>query len=429
MQRKLISINEEFRLFNGSGFSNAIKTLDMPRHRWYFVKEAFSPTLVEKAIEFSNIGKDKLIIDPFCGSGTVPLVASINGYRGLGFEVNPFLAFVSATKLLNCDIKELVEKAKKVRAFSEKGAISHLEGFSTFTPKKKLQKWLFNISILRAFSAGWNATMEIDAPIQNLLQLVLLGSIMDCSNATRDGKALRYRKNWVELNFGLDNFLDAFDERLMKIEEDLQLSHNLDGKKSKIIQGDSRKTLLNLKDRFSLCVTSPPYLNSFDYTDVYRPELFLGNFIESQKELRELRFNTVRSHVQCMWDDPIHKNFGSRYQGVIKLINKEIDRLWNQRIGLMVQAYFEDMKHILIQLKRMAETNAILWLIVSTSAYGGIEIPVDLILADIGLQVGWEPIDIGLIRNIRSSSQHYRTLNMEQAKHQLRESVVILKSK
>ena len=26
--------------------------------------------------------------------------------------------------------------------------------------------------------------------------------------------------------------------------------------------------------QFKLCVTSPPYLNSFDYTDVYRPELF-----------------------------------------------------------------------------------------------------------------------------------------------------------
>ena len=44
---------------------------------------------------------------------------------------------------------------------------------------------------------------------------------------------------------------------------------------------DSRHHLPDSFAGFKLCVTSPPYLNSFDYTDIYRPELFLGGFVQS----------------------------------------------------------------------------------------------------------------------------------------------------
>lgn len=429
MPRQLINLNEKFELFNGNGYSNAINSVELPRHRWYFIKEAFSPVLVEKAIEYTNLSKGKSVIDPFCGSGTVPLVASNHGYMSCGLEVNPFLAFVATSKLLDCDLDEFTDQAVKVRSFCEQGAPSCLEGFSTFSPTANLQKWLFNLSVLRAFTGGWNATMAINGPNQKLLQLALLGAVMDCCNAVRDGKALRYRKEWRELSFSLENFLLAFDSRLEVLKADTQNRINIGDNQSKVVQGDARKVLGKLKEKFGLCVTSPPYLNSFDYTDVYRPELFLGRFITSQIELRKLRLETVRSHVQAKWDDPVHKNFGPRYQEVMKLIRGGSAQLWNQRIILMIQAYFEDMKCVLATLKKLADTNAILWLVVSTSAYVGVEIPVDLILADIGQQVGWEPIDVGLIRYLRSSSQHYETLGVEQATHRLRESVVILRAK
>ena len=42
--------------------------------------------------------------------------------------------------------------------------------------------------------------------------------------------------------------------------------------KSKIYKGDCRK-ILKISEgikNFKLCITSPPYLNTFDYTDIYR---------------------------------------------------------------------------------------------------------------------------------------------------------------
>lgn len=62
----------------------------------------------------------------------------------------------------------------------------------------------------------------------------------------------------------------------------------------------------------------------------------------------------------------------------------------------MVQAYFEDMEVILRGLRRRAAANASLWLVVSTSAYAGVEVPVDLILAEIGQRSGWFLREVGV---------------------------------
>ena len=420
-------VKEDFPLIN-SGYSNALNSKDFPRQRWYFIKEAFSPKLVEKAIEQSECQEGDIIVDPFCGSGTVPLVASTNGYRGIGIEVNPFLAFVANTKLLQSPPKKIEEQIDKITAGVERGEISSLESFSTFSRTDGAQKWLFNQEVLRAFTGGWNVTLEFSASMQKIFQLALLGAAMDTSNATRDGKALRYRKAWKDLKYDKQDFIEAFKERIEKIKTDLIICPDLN--QSLIIPGDSRQELNKLTDRFKLCVTSPPYLNSFDYTDVYRPELFLGRFVLSPEGLRALRQKTVRSHVQAKWKDPIKKNFGEKYEKSIKLLSQRTNLLWNPRLIIMIQAYFEDIQCVLKDLYRLSLPDAHLWLVVSTSAYAGVEIPVDLIIADIGANVGWQLQEIGVLRYLRTSSQNWKKWDgeMEVKPRGLRESVVIFKA-
>lgn len=93
----------------------------------------------------------------------------------------------------------------------------------------------------------------------------------------------------------------------------------------------------------------------------------------------------------------------------------------------MVQAYFEDMETILRGLRNRALDDASLWLVVSTSAYGGIEIPVDLIIAEVGQRSGWFLREVGVLRHLRSSSQHVKHVDEVTRKSvPLRESVVIL---
>jgi hypothetical protein len=92
------ALNYNFAL-DGVNCSNSADLPSLGRHRWHFVKEAFSPVLVGQAMKSSECGEDDTILDPFCGSGTSLLAAASRGASAIGCEVNPFLAFVSRTKL------------------------------------------------------------------------------------------------------------------------------------------------------------------------------------------------------------------------------------------------------------------------------------------------------------------------------------------
>ena len=143
-------------------------------------------------------------------------------------------------------------------------------------------------------------------------------------------------------------------------------------------------------------------------------------FVNSMEELYKLRLNTIRSHIQAKWEKPIINDFGTMYATAISEILKRQDQLMHCNIPMMIQAYFEDMSNILKMLRNNAKDNAELWLVVSTSAYAGIEIPVDMIIGEIGNKVGWALKEIGVLRHIRKRKTKYS----KEIDH-LRESVVI----
>jgi len=420
------SLNFNFRI-QGINWSTATDLPVMPRHRWYFVKEAFSPGLVEEAMSAADCESGDVVLDPFCGSGTSLLAATGQGAEAVGCEVNPFLAFVSRTKLSAGGHRSLKKHFSAVEQGVERGKKSPLEGNSTFTASSHAKKWLFNTEVVRSFEGGWAQTVTVPQPARNLFRLALIGAAMDCCNASQDGKCLRYRKDWEDENYGREEFLDSFERRVTQMGDDIEKSR-LPGAKGRVHQGDCRRTLdSGAIPKFKLCITSPPYLNSFDYSDIYRPEMFLGKFVADTGTLRAVRLRTLRSHVQASWRKPKDDDFGPLYLNSITALRERKEELWDRRIPMMVQAYFEDMKHVLRNLKRRALPNAQLWIVVSTSAYSGVEIPVDLIIADIASKAGWRLKEVGVIRQLRSSGQHFKTVEGDYKNPlQLRESAVVL---
>jgi hypothetical protein len=421
-------LNYDFPL-KGQAFSTPTDLPQKPRHRWFFVKEAFSPVIVESAMESAGCKAGDVVLDPFCGSGTSLLAAAGKKAATIGCEVNPFLAFVTRTKLNTATGKCLRKHANEVKTAAARGHHSPLEGLSTFTPSTERQKWLFNTAVVRSFEGGWQATADVPQAPRDLLRLALIGAAMDCCNATQDGKCLRYRRDWEDQNLGKEQFLASFTNRLDQMETDLDFYPVLSDS-STVIQGDCRQRLKTEHlDRFRLCITSPPYLNSFDYSDIYRPELFLGKFVNSTAELRRLRLRTLRSHVQVRWPNPTDTQFGPLYANSMATLLERQESLWDQRLPTMVQAYFEDIKTVLEQLRAHAAKEAHLWIVVSTSAYAGVEIPVDLIIADIAGKLDWRLQEIGVLRSLRSSGQHFKTVQGEaKSLLQLRESVIVLKA-
>ena len=411
---------------NDRPITNAPREDGFPRHRWYSVKEGFSPILVERALEHEGTKPGELLVDPFSGGGTVPLTGSMAGLHVLAFEVNPFLHFISSAKLSSTDGPSLERASEEVLRSMERQVPSTLEGYSTFTEGNRWGRWLFPLSVIRTFEAGKRAVHKTRTHDHNsLLKLALIAAAMDCCNATRDGKCLRFRKGWAQRQATAVQMREKFELRIRQMSTDLE-QRPLCNLSARVIEGDARKEIPAHPDKFRICVTSPPYLNSFDYSDVYRPELFLGDFVSSTYQLRTIRLKTIRSHVQASWQKPLKEEFGILYKQCISDLKKVNHTLWDRRLLLMVQAYFEDMERVLRALRLRALENASLWLVVSTSAYGGVEVPVDLILAELGQRTGWSLREIEVLRHLRSSSQHSENSDEKERRAvRLRESLIV----
>lgn len=411
--------------FSGRSLSSFEHNLVRPRHRWYDFKEGFSEELVLEAIASVKSGlknpKDLTILDPFAGSGTTLVTGAKQGFSCAGIEVNPFLAFAASMKCSKKGFLDIAQVAQRILQSSKRERISTLEKISTFCESEEKKKWLFNRSVLRGFSSACIA-LQSQQVYDTPLRLAALAALMDCSNARRDGKCLRYKSNWATAGYSSGDFREAFARRLEIIAEDIR-SIPLEGTSVHVINDDCRNGLKNIESSsVDLVVTSPPYLNSFDYSDVYRPELFAGGFVASNRELMEIRLKTLRSHVQAAWT-PSDVVATPLLEPLLESV-KTTKGLWSNRIPSMIQSYFADMHGVLQSLHRVLSKKGQIWLVVSTSAYGGIEIPVDLLISDCGARVGLGLRGVFVLRSLRAAGQHWTHL-APGTKPPLRESLII----
>ena len=97
---------------------NFVYSAKYARHRWFNYKEGFSPILVEKIFNEYKLNKSSVVCDPFCGAGTTVAVAKAKGMKSIGFEVNPFAAFITKVKTENYSKDNMEEFEKLLQELS-----------------------------------------------------------------------------------------------------------------------------------------------------------------------------------------------------------------------------------------------------------------------------------------------------------------------
>lgn len=382
-----------------------------PRHSWFDIKEGYSTDLVKNVLLDLKIKKqDGYIMDPFSGSGTSVLASSILGYQSIGIEVNPFLYFLSKIKCVNYSNKFnlLLNNFKKLDI--KKQTLSEVPKLSI---SKKLFKNQLN-EILRI--KNWIKQIK-DKNCKELFFCAYLCSLDKASFAKKDGNGLKYPKNKVPLKFK-----DVFVNNLEKFIEDTK-KVRID-KKPVIFQGNNLQILNQrnfenkYRNKISLCVFSPPYANCFDYTEVYKTELWFGDFVKEYKDLRNLRNKTLSSHLNKTFADV------KILKEIIPYIDKiKVKKLWSKKIINMLINYFYEMDILLSKLNTLIRKNGKCVIVVGNSSYGNVAIPTDEILKNLGRKNGFKNNYIIQARKLGTSSQQFKkidNLNM------LRESLVVL---
>lgn len=387
--------------------------LSSPKHGWYDYKQGYSEDLVKRIIAVSKPKKDSYVLDPFCGVGTTNLTAQSLGFQSIGVDVNPMA--ILATKLKTHyftaqELNELEDRIAKFKLPAKEAVIYAGKVIETSFTKDVL-------SILLKIRLYVESITE--EYIQMFFRLALISILDKCSLKVKDGNGLKFKKNYKPIPDLTEFFLSKC--RLML--SDIKRANYSEGCLSFL------GSMLN-EDVYSqvcscpvdLCVFSPPYANCFDYCEVYKLELWIGGFVKTYDDFETYRSMALRSHVNSKFDHSLRYN-NSDVNTIATLISAF--NIWNKNIPDMIRGYFDDMELLLKRVYGMLRDGGECYIVVANSAYKGILVPTDMLLADIALSIGYKYKGIQVARKIRSSSQQMKGL-YETYDNLMRESIVIL---
>lgn len=394
--------------------------LNKPFQRWYRYKEGFSIELVEQLIKEYSRHKRGVILDPFSGSGSTLLAANYMGYSGVGFEVNPFSFFLTKCKLEQYT-KEIIEKFKEAYEEILQSATENNDHY--VLPKLSISKKVFDDAIEKYFmSVGMliDNSSVIDEKIRNLLKLGWLACLEPLCNYRKAGNGLKIKK------YVRPRMLTIDDARVMLLEEYQNIYIDLLKSKNKGHFRLYNESCLNMSKRIREnsvegIVFSPPYANCFDYTEIYKLELWFGKFVSEYSDLKRLRNNSLHSHLNGDLSIEVEPKSQVLMELLLELQKKE---LWDKKIPKMLQLYYDDMFKVLDESYKILDDKGFCCIVVGNSAYGGIVFPADLILAEYAEKIGFIVDKIEVDRYIITSSQQYE-MTKETGRY-LRESVVCL---
>lgn len=424
----LLSFEKEFNVnypkTNSATYKSLVNyasDLNVPIQRWYRYKEGYSIKLVDQILSKYNVKKGDLIVDPFCGSGSTLLQAKINYCNSIGFEINPFSAFLAKVKTQDYKKQDIsvfnqcVAELKKVTS-TKKVVVPKLSTIDQLFEKDAL----FYLLTLKDKIDHMKNTKA-----SNLLMLAWLGILEEASNYRKAGNGLKFRKTIKKTLRDKEYVRKIFFNAIESIEKDLVFAVNISGKVNTVVIEDSCFNLSKYTKKNSIkgVIFSPPYANCFDYTEIYKVELWMGSFVKEYSDLKVLRKKGIRSHLNGY---EIESKLAVESVPELGALVGELllKKLWDKRIPKMVEAYFNDMFRSMTEIYKGLKKNGFCVIIVSNSAYGGIVVPTDLLLAKFAKHLGFKVSSIDVARNIITSSQQYK--ETEKYRNYLRESIIYL---
>ena len=377
------------------------------------IVEGYSREFIQSIIK-ENGKKGLVCLEPFSGSGTTALELQNSGIECFSFEVNPLMYLVARVKLENRytveRINEYLDHICSYRASID--AVDLKSEFKTLYQSDDKKKWNYNKEVAEAVQKLHCAIKNIDDEVYRELFTVALAAILlDVSNLYRNGKCLSYKKGWKERTLTETEVFAKFDQKVRnELIVDIQksLCQSPINNKQKLFNMDSR---IGIDEKIAdnsidLVITSPPYLNSRDYTDTYMLELKTLGFTQNNDEIRHLREQTLRSHVQIKWKDKACVD--NRY---LRSTLEELEtasrktKIWNNSIIDMIRLYFVDIQKIFKIIYKKLKKGGKIYFNVSNSAYFNVLVNTLEICASIAEGEGYTVKEIRKARNLKTSPQ------------------------
>ncbi|MEH1854644.1 MAG: site-specific DNA-methyltransferase [Nostoc sp.] len=405
-----------------------------PFSSWFKYREGFSERLVTYLLQTFK-PEAGVLIDPFSGVGSSLFAASALGWQTTGIELLPVGIFATQARIIaqKIDVELLKSEIKNLTQINFQDYYDQLFRFNHLAITRGAFSAINEEQLIGYISYCNNVIQNKD--ISTILPYAAFCILEDISYTRKDGQYLRWdsrsgrSKGNSEFNKGeILSFEDAINRKLKQITSDLNINSiqldlftndsllELATKKSSLIEntepnlyeGSCLEILPTLQENsIDFVITSPPYVNRYDYTRTYALELaFLGCSEEKVKYLRQQMLScTVENRDKRNYLEDYYTAKG-RYQDFLKIdftfksqaalqevliileSYKKEGKLNNENIVRMVGNYFYEMCFVIYELSRILKPGGIVAMVNDNVRYAGEEIPLDIILSDIAESFG-----------------------------------------
>jgi len=370
-------------------------------HRWFNFIAGFSPELVSNEINEARLGNGDSLIDPFAGAGTALVEANRLGLDAVGFEPQPFFLEMARaktqTRFLGAvdQVEELLVSAKPIQQLED---LWSSESSRIFLSKLVDSE---NLLLLGGMRLQESKCSGDTLPIFKLVVSRLLES---AAGSQTDGiyKAPTSTKKSRNVQMMMNQLFSEIREDISMAPQDMGHS---------IIYPYSSENMNTVESNSqSICVTSPPYLNNFDFAEMSRMEFYFWGVANNWKEITELvrskliiNTTTVSASLRKdyeKWNALLPTEFIEKLNPLIEqlAVQRKV-KLGKKEYDSLVIPYFAQMNSVIKELQRVLKPDANLHLIVADAALYGVHIKTEELLSTLMKNAGFKVINIKRLRD------------------------------
>ncbi len=362
--------------------------LSHTRYGWLRLTPAYSVHQVESLLEAQ--GKESVVFDPFCGTGTTALVCAERGLACDTTDINPFLIWLAVVKsdsYAEAELDAFVAASHRIAEAMQ----SNKSAPVWLPPLHQIDKW-WDEKALQALGQAMACikSLEDTLPEQasNLLKIAFCRTMMEHAHVSFGHQSMSFRKcrqaktAEVVLPGLLDDPVAATWEQV--VPTIASAARSPISRPPNVLLLDARCLETRLAaDRYTCVITSPPYPNRMSYVRELRPYMYWLGYLRDGRQAGELDWQAIGGTWGCAtsnltkWTPP--SNTSVPFNGFAAILAQISDK--SDVLSRYVHKYFLDMARHCRGLFRSVAPGGAIHYIVGNSKFYDVLLPVEEIFA------------------------------------------------